>query len=295
MTVNLVLGTLELGLIYGVLSLGLFISFRILNVPDLTVDGSFVTGAAVSAVLTTYGHAFYALPMAFIFGCIAGSFTAFLHVKLKIELLLSGILVMSALYSLNIKILSGKPNIPLLNVTSIFNYFNGTHAAHTSKLVILVLIAAVLLRLLGVFLTTKFGLAIRATGNNEQMARAVGVNTNLTKWTGLALSNGFVALSGAILAQYQSFVDIGMGVGVIVTGLASVIIGEVILVYRSLWARMAAVIVGSITYRFIIALALQLGMPPTDLKLMSSLIVALALSLPVLNKTRGKVKRNNNY
>ncbi|EFM12372.1 inner-membrane translocator [Paenibacillus curdlanolyticus YK9] len=283
-------GTLELSLIYTLLALGMFISFRILDVPDLTVDGSFVTGSAVSAILTFNGHPFLSLLLAFMAGCIAGSITTFLHVKLKIHLLLAGILVMSALYSINIRIMSGSPNISLLNVRTIFNCFTDGLVDDRVSIMILAAIIIVHVILLNVFLTTRFGLALRATGNNEHMARSVGVNTDITKWTGLALSNGLVALSGAVLAQFQSFTDIGMGQGVIVIGLASVIIGEVIFTNSSMLKSLVAVVLGSIVYRFVIAIALQMGMPPTDLKLVSSTIVVLVLSIKIMNSNWFKLK-----
>ncbi|WP_239004500.1 ABC transporter permease [Paenibacillus tepidiphilus] len=290
----MILGALALGLIYGILSLGIYISFRILNIPDMTVDGSFVTGAAISAVVTTHYSLILVIPLAFLGGCLAGSITAFLHIKLKIQLLLSGILTLSALYSVNIRIMEGKPNIPVLQQTTIFELWGSAESQQSTSIAVLGVLLAVMFCLLCFFLNTKLGLSLRATGNNEQMARALGVDTNMTKWLGLAISNGFVALSGAVLVQYQSFADISMGTGVIVTGLASVIIGEVILSGSTIFRGLLAVVLGSVAYRYIIAGAIQIGMPPTDLKLMSSLIVIIALSMSLLHSggIRGRRRRS---
>ncbi len=283
-------GTLEIGAIYAVLALGLYISFRILDIPDLTVDGSFVTGAAVSAIMCLNHHQFLGILMAFIAGCCAGSVTSFLNSKLKIQMLLAGILAMLALYSINLKIMDGKPNISLLHNTTIFIIFGNAVIKDYVKIIVIGSILIISIIVLYLFLNTKLGFALRATGNNENMARAQGVNTNFTKWMGLALSNGLVALSGAILAQYQSFTDINMGVGMIVVGLASIMIGEVLFQVKSIFHMMVAVTLGSILYRFIIAFALQLGMPPTDLKMFSAFIVAIVLSIPTLNENRLNLK-----
>lgn len=275
-------GSLELGIIYAIMALGVFISFRTLNMPDLTVDGSFTLGAAVSAILSFNGQPILALAVAFAAGYIAGSATALLTTKLKIQPLLSGILLMLALYSINLKVMGNKANIPLLNKRTIFSPFKGTAVENYIRFLLTTAILAIVLLLLYYFLKTKFGLVLRATGDNDKMVRALGVNTDLTTLIGLALSNGLVALSGAMIAQYQSYADVSMGIGMVVIGLASVIIGEVIFGTKSLLRRLVAVILGAILYRFIIALALRLGMPPTDLKLISAIIVTLALSMGVI-------------
>ena len=275
-------GSLELGIIYAIMALGVFISFRTLNMPDLTVDSSFTLGAAVSAVLCFNGQPILALAVAFAAGCIAGSATALLTTKLKIQPLLSGILIMLALYSINLKVMGNKANIPLLNKPTLFSPFKDTAMENSIRLLLSTGILAVVLILLFYFLKTRFGLVLRATGDNDKMVRALGVDTDFTTLIGLALSNGLVALSGALIAQYQSFADVSMGIGMVVIGLASVIIGEVIFGTKSLLRRLVAVILGAVLYRFIIALALRLGMPPTDLKLISAIIVALALSMGVI-------------
>lgn len=279
-------GSLELGIIYAVMALGVFISFRTLNMPDLTVDSSFTLGAAFSAVLCVSGYPILGLLLAFVAGCIAGGITALLTTKLKIQPILSGILMMLALYSINLKVMGNRANIPLskvLGVPTIFTPFDDTAAENYIRLLLSTAILLIVLILLNYFLKTRFGLVLRATGDNDKMVRAQGVNTDFTILVGLALSNGLVALSGALIAQYQSFADVGMGIGMVVIGLASVIIGEVVFGARSLMQRLVAVILGAVLYRFIIAFALtRLGMPPTDLKLISAIIVALALSMGVI-------------
>ncbi len=278
------MGSIELGIIYALMALGVFISFRTLNMPDLTVDGSFVLGAAISAVMCTAGQPYLALPVAFTAGLLAGSVTAFLHTKLKIQPLLAGILVMLGLWSINLRVMSGKANIPLINKTTVFSLVDNTPFAAHPGLFIASLILIIILLLLFFFLKTELGLAIRATGDNRDMVRALGVNTNSTILIGMAVSNGLVALSGSLIAQYQSFADISMGTGMVIIGLASVIIGEVLFGTTSLLRRLIAVILGAILYRLVIALALELGMPATDLKLVSAVIVALALAMPVFKE-----------
>lgn len=275
-------GSLELGIIYAIMALGVFISFRTLNIPDLTVDSSFTLGAAVSAVMVCISQPFLGLALAFLAGCVAGTVTALLTTKLKIQPLLSGILMMLALYSINLKVMSGKPNIPLLNKPVMFSFLERFAATDYAMLLFLLSILALVLALLYFFLKTKLGFALRATGDNDKMVRALGVNTDLMILIGLALANGLVALTGAIIAQYQSFADISMGIGMVIIGLASVIIGEVLFGVKTLLRRLIAVALGAILYRLVITVALWLGMPPTDLKLVSAVIVAIALSMTVI-------------
>lgn len=294
-------GSIEMGIIYAIMTLGVFISFRTLNMPDMTVDGSFVLGAAISAVLCTGGYPVLGLIIAFIAGAGAGSITALLHTKLKIQPLLAGILMMLALYSINIKVMGKKSNIPLNNKPTIFTPFEDTALEDNIYLIICTGILLVLLISLFLFLRTRLGFVLRATGDNEDMVRALGVNTDTTKLIGLAIANGLTALSGAIIAQYQSFADVGMGIGMVTIGLASVIIGEVIweaiFGIKSLLRRLLAVVLGAIIYRLVIALALEIGMPATDLKLISAIIVASALSIPAvrdrLNLMRKRIAAAN--
>lgn len=284
-------GSIELGIIYAIMALGVFLSFRTLNFPDLTVDGSFVTGAAFSAVLCAGGHPGWGLVLALLAGSMAGCVPALLHTKLEIQPLLAGILVMLGLYSINLKVMGTRANIPLVNKTTVFSVLEGTSLEAYAQLLIPLAILFVILIILYLFLKTKLGFTLRATGDNAQMVRALGVNTDTTILIGMSLSNALVALSGALLAQYQSFTDIGMGIGMVVIGLASVIIGEVVFGISSLLRRLIAVILGAVLYRMIIAVALEMGMPATDLKLVSATLVAIALAMPVIKKKLGFYKR----
>ena len=296
---NLIISTIAQGLLWALLALGVFITFRILDVADLTVEGSFPMGAAISAVLITMGvNPWITVIVAGIGGMIAGAVTGWIHTKLKIPALLAGILTMIALYSVNLHIM-GKANISLLRMDTVYS---AIHSMGIFNAVALTIIGVVVTVVVGLFLFwffgTELGTSIRATGVNPQMIRAQGVNTDSMIVLGLLLSNGFVAVSGALIAQSQGFADIGMGVGTIVIGLASVIIGEVLFasssVVRKLFGNssfvlsLVAVVFGSIIYRIVIATVLYLGMPPNDLKLFTAILVALALSLPTW---QGKFRR----
>lgn len=285
MTYAALLGSLELGLIYAILALGVFLSYRTLNTPDLTVDGSIVTGAAVSAMLCSAEvHPLLALLAAFAAGACAGAVTSLLNIKLHIEPLLSGILVMLGLYSINMHIMGNRANVALLKSPTLYKLTQEafSECSFTGLLTggAFLLVLAVLFYL---FLNTRLGYALRATGDNEAMVRASGINSNAMKILGLALSNGFVGLAGGLLAQYQSYAEIGMGTGMVVIGLASVIIGETIFECFSkslpLAVRLTAVCVGAVLYRLAIASAINAGMPANDLKLISALIVTAALSV----------------
>ncbi|MEG0829656.1 MAG: ABC transporter permease [Anaerovoracaceae bacterium] len=302
MNISIFLSTVELGLIYAVLALGVFLSFRTLNTPDLTVDGSIVTGAAASAMICTLGKSSFMLGIyagmdpamaafvegivpvigliaGFIGGACAGMITALLNTKLKIEPLLAGILVMLGIYSINLRIMGNKANLPLTQNQTVYKEADKIFPEKWSALIIGILILAVAIGAFYFFLQTRKGFALRATGDNEEMVRAAGINSDNMKILGLALSNGFVGLAGGMLAQYQGYADIGMGVGMVVIGLASVIIGEVIFGKGSLLRRLCAVALGAIIYRIVIAIALNLGMPATDLKLVSAVIVTIALAI----------------
>lgn len=275
-------GAASLGLLWAVMTIGVYITYRILNIADLTVEGSITTGGAISAVAITNGvDPYLALFFALLGGMAAGLITALLHTKLKIPALLSGILTMIALYSVNLRIM-GKSNIPLLRVSTVYTVFEDFGLSRQFSVLMLgLIIVAAFIGILYWFFGTEIGCAIRATGNNPQMVRAQGVNTNTTIILGLVISNGLVAVSGALIAQSQSFADIQMGIGSIVIGLASVIIGEVLFGKKSFFSRLVSLALGAITYRIIIALVLQLGMSPNDLKLFTAITVAIALSLPV--------------
>ncbi|ULL16071.1 ABC transporter permease [Paenibacillus sp. H1-7] len=268
--------SVELGLIYAIMALGVYITFRILDFPDLTVDGSFTTGGAIASVMIAGGSSpLLATLFAFVGGIIAGACTGLLHTKAKINSLLAGILMMIALYSINLRIM-GKSNIPLLGETTLMTDIN--------VLYVMPFVIIIVKLLLDWFLHTDMGLSLRATGDNQRMIRSFGVNTDNTIITGVSLSNGLVALSGALVAQYSAFAEITMGVGMIVIGLASVIIGEALFGARTvIWATFS-VVLGAILYRLIVALALRVGLEATDMKLMTALIVIVALALPMIRK-----------
>lgn len=294
--VNAMIGAVSQGVLWGLMTLGVYLTFRILNVADMTVDGSFAAGGAVTAVLIVKGmDPPLTLFFVFIMGLSCGAVTGFMNTKLRINILLASILTQIALYSINIRIM-GKPNTPLLGVDTIMSKFiklTGDHINKTqSSLIIGTIVVAIIIALMYWFFGTEYGSAIRATGANENMVRAMGVNTDTTKIVGLMISNGMVALSGALVAQSQGYGDVQMGVGTIVVGLASIIIGEVIFGNRfGLWWTLIAVVFGSIIYRIVIAFVLQLGLKSTDLKLLTALIVAISLSVPVFKEKINKRRR----
>ncbi len=303
---NLVIGAFTIGLILSLLSLGMLISFRMIRFTDITVDGSITLGASLSAVLIMSGwDPWVATALAFLSGALAGAITGILHTKFKIQEILAGILMMTALYSINLRIM-GKSNIPLLDTKSVSDGAKdlliqttdgGTNlivfgwsvpvadfAFFISSLLFCILIAIVLYR----FLLTHFGTALRAAGNNTQMVRAQGINNNTMVIFSLALSNGLVALSGALLAQYQGFADVQMGIGMMVWGLASIIIGEALVGRSGIGVTIAGAILGTILFRLLIAIALRWGLNPNDLKLVTAVFVFAALVAPGLFKSFSK-------
>ncbi|MDY4696289.1 ABC transporter permease [Selenomonas sp. WCA-380-WT-3B 3/] len=289
---DLVISTISQGLLWALLAIGVYITFRVLDIADLTVEGSFPLGAAVAATLLTSGASpVTAILAACLAGALAGIVTGVLCTKLKIPALLAGILTMIALYSVNLRIM-GKANLPLLAQDTIFSIVQipGLDMGMTVLAIGagIVLIVAVLNYW---FFGTELGAAIRATGCNPHMIRANGVDTDIMIVLGLLLSNALVAISGALVAQNNGFADVGMGVGTIVIGLASVIIGEVLFGTRSFRNCLISVILGSIVYRAVIAIVLQMGMPPNDLKLFTAILVALALSMPLLQKRWNKFRK----
>ena len=262
--------TIEQSLIFAIMVLGVYISFRILNFPDMTVDGTFPLGAAISAKLLTLGvNPYLTLLVALVAGVAAGAITGLIHVKLKVKDLLAGILVMTALYSINLRVM-GKSNIPLFEEDNIFN----TEYSMMITIVVLILISKFILDYL---LKTKFGFALKALGDNENLIVSLGLNEEKYKIYGLMIANAFVAFSGAVLAQYQGFADVGMGTGIIVIGLASIIIGDTLFGKRRRLAGTTIVIIGSILYRGVIAVTLSMGMDASDLKLITSVIVIVIL------------------
>jgi putative tryptophan/tyrosine transport system permease protein len=282
------LGAIEIGLIFGLVALGVFLSFRIINFPDLTVDGSFPLGGAVAAALIVAGvNPFIATAAAIVAGALAGYLTAWLNVHLRIMQLLASILVMIALYSVNLRIM-GKPNVALINDATVFSLveFGGIPDYWLKPLVLLVIVIGAKV-LIDLFFASEAGLAMRATGSNPRMARAQGISTDRQTVWGLALSNALVALAGALFVQTQGGADISMGIGTIVIGLAAVIIGETILPARSLVITTLACILGAVLYRFFIALALNsdfIGLKAQDLNLVTAVLVALALLVPTYKR-----------
>ncbi|GGB35386.1 ABC transporter permease [Tistrella bauzanensis] len=278
------MGAIETGFVYGLVALGVYLSFRILDFPDLTVDGSFPLGAAVSATAIVNGwDPFLATAVAFLAGCVAGSITAWLNVRLKILNLLASILMMIALYSINLRIM-GRPNVALLGETTVLTPFEALGLPYylMTPLVFGVVVIIAMLLLVR-FLNSEMGLAMRATGANARMARAQGINTAAMTLTGMALSNGLVAVGGALFAQSQGSADVTMGVGTIVVGLASVIGGEAVMSTRTIGRAVLACIVGAILYRVAVALALNagfLGLTASDLNLVTAVLVAAAMVLP---------------
>ena len=262
----MILGTIEQSFIFAIMVLGVYISYKILDFPDMTVDGSFPLGAAVSASLIVRGvNPFYSLIVAMFSGAIAGLITGVIHVKLKVTNLLAGIIVMTGLYSVNLRIM-GKSNIPLFMSKHIFN---GTLSA-----IVIVSIFLLIVKLgIDFLLKTKFGFILRALGDNESLVTSLGINENNLKYYGLMIANSLVALAGGILAQYQGFADVGMGTGTIITGLASIIIGEAVIGKRKIINVTTMVIIGTVIYKFIIASSLKLGMNASDLKLITSILV----------------------
>lgn len=280
---NLIISTLGQGLLWSLLAIGVFITFRVLDIADLTVEGSFPLGAAISVTLVVAGvNPVVSILAAAVGGMLAGVVTGLVHTKLKIPALLAGILTMIALYSVNLHVMR-KANVSLLRMDTVYTYLEAMNISATWALTIVGLLVAFLSGLfLFWFFGTEIGAAIRATGVNPQMIRAQGVNTDTMIVLGLLLSNAFVAVAGALVAQGNGYADVGMGVGTIVIGLASVIIGEVLFGTRSFVKSLTAVVLGSVVYRIVIAIVLYLGMPPNDLKLFTAVLVAIALSLPTL-------------
>ncbi|MBS8263596.1 ABC transporter permease [Mesobacillus boroniphilus] len=309
-----IFGAFESGIIYAIMALGVYLSFRVLDFPDLTVDGSFVTGAAVAAIMIVNGaNPFTATMIALVAGFIAGCLTGLIHTVGKVNALLSGILMMIALYSINLRIM-GKSNVPLLNTetamtgvrdffekTGIDAFLNGILTAvglgdslpRTWGILLFMIVVTLAIKFLtDAFLKTELGLAIRATGDNKRMIRSFSSNTNLMIILGLGLSNAMVAFSGALIAQQGGFADVGMGIGMIIIGLASVIIGEALFGTKSIARTTLAVIGGSIIYRIVVTLALRVEfLEPGDMKLITAVIVILALTAPKMIESYKEKKR----
>jgi len=291
----LLIGSLQQGFIYALLALGIYISFRILNIPDLTAEGSFTFGLAVSAMLTVAGHPVLGLVLAFGAGLAAGLVTGLIQTKLRVHPVLSGILTMSGLYSINLLVMNKSSNVSLIASDTVFKVVQNLGLSQDgAKLLVSAAAAIIVLILVILFFKTQTGLCIRATGDNEDMVSASSINVDATKMLAIALSNALIALSGGLLSQYQGFADINSGVGILVVGLASVIIGEALVGKRGVSIGFVSALVGSIVYRLIVAVAINSSIfPAFMLKLVSAVIVAAALSLPTIkyHMERRKIKR----
>ena len=282
-------GAVSQGILWGIMALGIYLTYRILDVADLTVDGSFALGGCTCAALITAGvNPYLSLVVAILAGMLAGFVTGILHTKCQIPAILAGILTQIGLYSINLRIM-GRSNTPLLKVPTIFKGIAEAIglAQNWVSMVVGLIFTVVLIIFLYWFFGTEIGSAIRATGNNENMVRSLGMNTNTHKVLGLAISNGLVALSGALVTQSQGYADVKQGTGAIVIGLASIIIGEVIFGKKtSFGTKLVSVVVGSIIYRIIVAVVLQMGLNTDDLKLLTAILVAAALTVPVMLEKR---------
>lgn len=278
---------LELGCIYALVAMALFLSFRVLNIADMTTDGAFTLGCAVSATATVAGHPLLGLVLAMLAGACAGSITAMLQTKLKIPSILAGIITNTGLYTVNLAVMGFSSNVNMLKVQTLFTMVRPTLGL-LYRLIPTLCITALAGVGLTLFLKTRLGLSIRATGDNPDMVRASSINTAFTVTVGLCISNSFTALSGGILAQYQKTADINLGTGMVIIGLASLIIGETLMPKGKLWMKVLGALLGSIVYRFIIAVALRMDLPSECLKLISAVIVALAIGLPAVKDARKK-------
>ena len=299
---TLFLGSLQLGLLYGILAIGIYISFRILNVPDLTTEGSFTFGLATSAMCAIGGHYILGIFLSIAAGALAGIVTGILQTKCRIHPILSGIITMSGLYTVNLAVMKNAVNVSLIGKDEIFTVISAAlenMSRDAVRCIVSFIFAAVVCLLMIWFFKTHIGLCIRATGDNEAMVSSSSINVDATKIISLAISNGCVGLSGGLLAQYQGFADINSSVGILVVGLASVIIGEVVMGRRGVTIGIISAVIGSIIYRYIIALATASHIfPAFALKLVSAVIVAIALSIPAvkqaiaLSKIKKEARKN---
>ena len=285
-----VINALELGCIYSLVALALFLSFRVLNIADMTTNGAFTLGCAVSATVALAGHPFLAFPAAMLAGAAAGFITALLQTKFRIPSILAGIITDTGLYTVNLAVMGFSSNVSLLKKTTLFTILKPYLGAYY-RLIPAAIITVLVAILLVLFLKTRLGLSIRATGDNPDMVRASSINTSFTITVGLCIANACTALSGALLAQYQKTADINLGTGMVIIGLASLIIGDTLTPKGKLGIKVLGAVLGSVIYRFIIALALRLDLPSECLKLISAVIVALAIGLPALRSEKKGAKK----
>ncbi|MFC6289598.1 ABC transporter permease [Levilactobacillus angrenensis] len=282
------------GLLWAPLVIGVFLTFRILDIPDLTTEGSFPLGAAVTVSAMLSGQsAVVASLLGFLAGCVAGWVTGMLDTKLHMPSLLAGILTMTGLYSINMHVM-GKSNVPLLTQRVLTNYLPVAWSSDVQTIVVGLVVTGVVMALLIWLFKTRLGLSLMATGDNPAMSAANGIYTDRMVILGYMVSNGCIALSGALIAQSNGYADIGMGIGTIVIGLASVLVGEIFLHGRQMWVRLSGMVVGAIIYRFLLTVAMGLGFPVDDLKILSAIILVVVICLPILRtkaKTRQQLKR----
>ncbi|MBD1367266.1 ABC transporter permease [Mucilaginibacter sp. ZT4R22] len=282
---GLYLSALLQGLCFAGIAFGIYISMKIFNIPDITTDGSYTLGGVVTGIMLTHNQPGWFILLAVIgAGAVAGALTGIIHTKLKINALLAGILVMTALYSVNLTIL-GRSNLPLLSLPTLFSVLNVLTDPNQNSLIILSLFVAALTLLIGYLLKTDFGIAMRATGNSEQMVRALGVNTDRMKIIGLAIANALTALSGYLITQFQGFADISMGIGVVIIGLGSVIIAETLISWMqitSVWWSLVLVLAGAVIFQLVLAFTLDIGVNPNLLKMVTAMFVLIIVGLPRL-------------
>jgi len=283
------LSALMLGLCLSMMSLGIFISLNIFRIPDITTDGSYTLGAVVTALMLTH-HAplWLAIPATMLSGALAGCLTGIIHTKLKIDALLSGILVMTALYSINLSLL-GRSNLPLIDIFGIFSIIKlGANELYDQLLVTMVFLV-ILIIILAYLLRTDFGIAMRATGNSQSMTRALGINNDRMKIIGLSIANSLTALAGFLVSQYQGFTDINMGIGIVIVGLGSVMIGDSLIRWlniRSIWLQLLMMAIGALIFQFVLAFTLTMGVNPNLLKLVTAVFVLLIVGIPGLRLKR---------
>jgi putative ABC transport system permease protein len=273
------------GLCFSGIALGIYISMKIFNIPDITTNGSYTLGGVVTAILLTHQQPVYiVIPAVILSGALAGALTGFIHTKLKINALLAGILVMTALYSVNLTLM-GRSNLPLIGTSTLFDIVSLLTNPNQNTFIILAVFVLLLILMIGYLLKTDFGLAMRATGNSETMIRSLGVNTNRMKIIGLALANSLTALSGYLITQFQGFADINMGIGIVIMGLGSVIIAETIINWRriaSTWLSLVLVLGGAVIFQMVLAVTLSIGVDANLLKLVTAVFVLLIVGLPRL-------------
>jgi putative tryptophan/tyrosine transport system permease protein len=286
------LTALQLSLCLGPMAMGIFISMKVFNIPDITTDGSYTLGATITAILLTrHWPVFATLPVCMLAGSLAGVATGFIHTKLKIDALLAGILVMTGLYSINLIIL-GRSNVPLIDIAGIFSSLSFFPNDTYNQLLVASLVVIILAALLNYLLRTDFGIAMRATGNNPIMTRSLGINNDMIKIIGLAIANSLTALSGFLVAQYQGFSDINMGIGIVITGLGSVLIADALRLWMNvtnIGIQILLLLTGSLLFQLVLAFTLAMGIDPNFLKLVTALFVLLIVALP---RVSGQLKRN---